>query len=611
MGGFFKGDFGQYFTPRELIAFAVEVLDPKRNHLVLDPACGSGGFLLYALDHVRREADRKRKPGTVRHFQFWHDFAEKNLFGIEINDELVRVAKMNMIVHDDGHSNIVGHDALNFLKEIHAKNTGLTEGKFDLILTNPLFGSVVKRAEKGERYLEQFDLRHYIGKKYPDPNTKAIDEQADAKSGAKAVKARASIKTEILFLERIHSFLKPGVGRAAVVLPDGILTNSSLQGVRNWLLTHFQLLAVVSLPQFAFQHYDAGVKASIVFLRRLEEGETVLDDEPIFMALADNIGYDAAGRKTFDVSVEKEELEKEKVERHSCDLFDYRIFYEWSTANSKKPNWSERRREVVPNTGLVAQWRAFQEKPTAFFHPGYAGSGKPQCFAVKRSDVNGLSLSALLYAPELQFYLNSLRSNPATTKPLSAYVDINPPVDISGIDADSLVGFIPMQAVSDGATGEYVIMSRPLKEVSKGYTPFINGDILWAKITPCMQNGKACLVDGLPNSVGFGSTEFHVLRVRDAGISKEFVMEFVSQESLRRVATYTFTGSAGQQRVPAAFLEALPFPELSEARQNEIVASMKAAREEVRRLRPKLKPVGRRLGAGSRNNCWDRHRHDL
>lgn len=77
MGGFFKGDFGQYFTPRELIAFAVEVLNPDRKNLVLDPACGSGGFLLYALDHVRREADRKKTPGSIEHFQFWHDFAKR------------------------------------------------------------------------------------------------------------------------------------------------------------------------------------------------------------------------------------------------------------------------------------------------------------------------------------------------------------------------------------------------------------------------------------------------------------------------------------------------------------------------------------------------------
>lgn len=231
---------------------------------------------------------------------------------------------------------------------------------------------MVKRTEKGEGYLEQFDLRHYIGKSTtgtePDESTKG---ETDVKRGAKAVKDPASIKTEILFLERVHSFLKPGTGRAAVVLPDGILTNSSLQGVRDWLLAHFQLLAVVSLPQFAFAHYDAGVKASLVFLRRLKDGEKVKDDEPIFMALAENIGYDATGRKTFAVTVEQPGEEKQdgqsRIERLSCDLFDFRATYEWSTANPKKPSWSERHREIIPDTGLVAQWRAFQKDPKPFF----------------------------------------------------------------------------------------------------------------------------------------------------------------------------------------------------------------------------------------------------
>jgi type I restriction enzyme M protein len=252
MGGFFKGDFGQYFTPRELIAFAVEVLDPERKFLVLDPACGSGGFLLYALDHIRREADRRfPKHSTdarqsLEHFAYWHDFAEKKLFGIEVNEELARVAKMNMIIHDDGHTNIVGHDALDFLSKLHDKNPGLAEGKFDLILTNPPFGSVIKRTEKSEGYLEQYDLRNYLGKSTtvaePDESDQA---DRDAKRGAKAIKARASIKTEILFLERVHSFLKPGTGRAGIVLPDGILTNSSLQGVRDWLLKSSQQHGVI------------------------------------------------------------------------------------------------------------------------------------------------------------------------------------------------------------------------------------------------------------------------------------------------------------------------------------------------------------------------------
>lgn len=389
MGGFFKGDFGQYFTPRELIGFAVEVLDPNREQLVLDPACGSGGFLLYALDHVRRDADRRfpkhrTEPKQARdHWTYWHDFAEKKLFGIEINEELARVAKMNMIIHDDGHTNIVGHDGLDFFERprdskgkprgenrpyLYDRNRKLRAGKFDLVLTNPPFGSVVKRTEKGEGYLEQFDLRNFLGKGAANAEVDDADNDGSGgKRGTKTAKDRASIKTEILFLERVHSFLKPGSGRAGIVLPDGILTNASLQGVRDWLLDHFQLLAVVSLPQFAFAHYDAGVKASLVFLRCLKEGEKVRSDAPIFMAQADNIGYDATGRKTFAVTVEHEEPRVLRVELQRCDLFDFRVYYDWSTANPKKPAWSERHREIVPGTGLVAQWQAFGRDPKPFF----------------------------------------------------------------------------------------------------------------------------------------------------------------------------------------------------------------------------------------------------
>ena len=367
MGGFFKGDFGQYFTPRDLIAFCVEMLQPKRTDLVLDPACGSGGFLLYALDYVRREADRRYTPGSAEHERYWHDFAQNRLFGIEVNDELTRVAKMNMIIHDDGHTNVVGHDALDFTENLHSKNLGVAPEKFDLVLTNPPFGATIRRTEKGDEYLEQFDLMGYLGKNYPLRAEMSGEGDADgAKAGAKSVKDRASVKTEILFLERIHSFLKPGTGRAAVVLPDGILTNSSLQGVRDWLLAHFQLLAVVSLPQFAFAHYDAGVKASIVFLRRLRDGETIYDDEAIFMALAENIGYDATGRKTFKVAVEGEEPGVSKVERHSCDLFDYRVYYD-AAPDKSEGAWTERRREIIPGTGLVARWEEFQKDPTPFF----------------------------------------------------------------------------------------------------------------------------------------------------------------------------------------------------------------------------------------------------
>lgn len=278
MDGFFKGDFGQYFTPREIIAFAVEMMRPKADEFVLDPACGSGGFLLYALDQVRREAADYHTADSIDLYKHWHDFAEKNLFGIEINDEIARVAKMNMILHDDGHSNIAGEDALDRPDAIRNRtgNNGFAEGRFDLILTNPPFGAQVNLTERP--YLTDYDLGN--------------QENAKGKR-----KPRKNQKTEILFIERVKQFLKPGTGRAAVVLPDGILTNSSLQYVRDFLMEHFQLLAVVSLPQTAFAHFGAGVKASLVFLRRRAGNEKPRNDEAIFMAAPERIGYDATGRK--------------------------------------------------------------------------------------------------------------------------------------------------------------------------------------------------------------------------------------------------------------------------------------------------------------------------
>jgi len=189
---------------------------------------------------------------------------------------------------------------------------------------------------------------------------------SSAKRGAKVVKARTSVKTEILFLERVFQFLKPD-GRAAIIVPDGILTNSSLQGVRNWLMSHYQILAVVSVPQFAFAHYDAGVKASILFLRRYQDNETPSDDEAIFMAQAENIGYDATGRDTFQKTLETETLGEKRIEIWHCDLFDYRVIFEWSTADPKDHRWSERGRTVIANSGLLGQYNEFQRNPDPFF----------------------------------------------------------------------------------------------------------------------------------------------------------------------------------------------------------------------------------------------------
>ena len=275
MDGFFKGDFGQYFTPREIIAFAVEMMEPTNEDVVLDPACGSGGFLLYAMDAVRREASEYYDEGTEEHYKHWHDFAQRRLFGIEINDEIARVAKMNMILHDDGHTNVIGADALDRIDRLTENNSGFKKARFDLVLTNPPFGSQYEKTQ--HHHLDEYDLGN----------------QTDTKGKQKPRRAQ---KTDILYIERVWEFLKPG-GRAAIVLPDGTLTNSSLQYVRDFLLERFQLMAVVSLPQSAFAHFGAGVKSSLVFLRKRLEGEIPDDNEAVFMATPEKIGYDATGRK--------------------------------------------------------------------------------------------------------------------------------------------------------------------------------------------------------------------------------------------------------------------------------------------------------------------------
>lgn len=363
LDGFFKGDFGQYFTPREIIQFCVEVLKPDRNEYVLDPACGSGGFLLYAMDFVRHAAEEYFAPDSNEYKEFWHEFAQRRLFGIEINEEISRVAKMNMILHDDGHTNVVGLDALDKFSRLKEANPKLRPSHFDLILTNPPFGAVIKETEKGRAYMEGWELLQYVGK-----TAERVDdlEEESQKTERKPSKTRSSVRTEILFCERVYEFLKGGTGRAAIVLPDGILTNASLQGVREWLLEHFQVLAVVSLPQEAFQHSGAAVKASLVFLRKLASNEKLDLKQPVFMASPQNIGYDSTGRKTYNVTVSSI-TENEKTEIHSTDLFDLEVEFEKAPAmGTGIEEWQERKRRVLPNSGLLGQYREFEILPEKY-----------------------------------------------------------------------------------------------------------------------------------------------------------------------------------------------------------------------------------------------------
>lgn len=196
MEDFFRGKMGQFFTPRSIIQFCIKMMNPKRDDLVLDPACGSGGFLLNAMDNVRQYAEANYDEREA--WEHWHNFAMNNIYGIEINDQIARVCKMNMIIHDDGHTNIISTDALNNFEDIKKIHKGFKKDHFDMVLTNPPFGAKVKKTEKN--YLDNYIL----GKR---------------KGGS----TRNSQKTEIFFIERCIDFVKPKTGKIAIVLPDGNL----------------------------------------------------------------------------------------------------------------------------------------------------------------------------------------------------------------------------------------------------------------------------------------------------------------------------------------------------------------------------------------------------
>lgn len=269
MQDFFKGQMGQFFTPRNIVRFIVDIMAPEGGQRVLDPASGSGGFLLNTMEYVRKYAENNYTD-PLEIYDHWHKFAKDRLFGIEINDQIARVCKMNMILHGDGHSNIINIDSLHYMG---ANNKRFQKNQFDLILTNPPFGAMVKSSEK--KYLKKFVL------------------------GNNQNKPRTSQKTEILFIELCVEFIKPGTGKIAMILPDGILNNNSLQYVRNYIFKTCQILAIISLPKKTFRHYGTGVKSSILVVRKKRKEET-LSNYPIFMAIAEHVGYDTTGRETPD-----------------------------------------------------------------------------------------------------------------------------------------------------------------------------------------------------------------------------------------------------------------------------------------------------------------------
>lgn len=309
LGTTFRGELGQFFTPRTVVDFIVSVLDPKEREIICDPCCGSGGFLIKAFEYVREKIEEdikvtKDKLRKIIEGENFDDLSEKDktainkkidamqtklnedldtskegsrmhylsnrcIFGTDANPRMAHTSKMNMIMHGDGHCGVHKHDGL-------LNVNGIFENRFDVILTNPPFGSRVDKAQKIselDKFTDEEAIAEYK-KLYGEKEYTEALNQVNNNIGEPILSLYniGSALTECLFIERCLNLLKPG-GRMGIVLPDGVLNTSNLQKVRDFVVGKAKIKLIVSLPQDVFISAGATVKSSLVFLQKFTEEE--------------------------------------------------------------------------------------------------------------------------------------------------------------------------------------------------------------------------------------------------------------------------------------------------------------------------------------------------
>ncbi|CAM1368893.1 N-6 DNA methylase [Tenacibaculum litoreum] len=310
LGRTFRGELGQFFTPRTIVDFMVDVLDPQEGEIVCDPCCGSGGFLIKAFEYVRAKIEEdihqekekiKEKYYTTEYEKLSEKkkeevdevvndlFAKLNqeldinnpksrlrvlsyecIFGTDANPRMSRTAKMNMIMHGDGHGGVHHNDGL-------LNVNGIFDNRFDVILTNPPFGARVEKSLKiteADKYKDAVRIVKYkkrYGKAYENALKQISDNMGKPLLSLYKTGSMSTL-TEVLFIERCLNLLKPG-GRIGIVLPEGVLNNSNLQKIRDFVESKAKIVLITSIPQDVFIASGATVKPSLLFFKKFTEEE--------------------------------------------------------------------------------------------------------------------------------------------------------------------------------------------------------------------------------------------------------------------------------------------------------------------------------------------------
>lgn len=350
LGRTFRGELGQFFTPRTIVEFMVSVLDPQEGEYICDPCCGSGGFLIRAFEYVReqieaeleirkeeikqqlipdnynelkpkeqeeidtkvsdafskmnQEVDTNNEKGRLRNLSY------NCIYGTDANPRMARTAKMNMIMHGDGHGGVHHHDGL-------LNVNGIWEGRFDVILTNPPFGSRVDKDIKiteADRFTDEVKIKAYIeryGEEYLTA-LKQVNDHIDESLLDQFEVGKLSGLTEVLFIDRCLNLLKPG-GRLGIVLPEGVLNNTNLQNVREYFEGRAKILLIVSIPQEVFMAAGATVKPSLMFFKRFTE-----DEKKEYDKIKKDTYIEVRAKYEFELHIIEEDLAKRGKEALSA-----------------------------------------------------------------------------------------------------------------------------------------------------------------------------------------------------------------------------------------------------------------------------------------------------
>lgn len=485
-----QGDAGQFRTPRHIIDFMVDVINPQKNESVLDPACGTAGFLISAWKLILKQ-NTKERPGDQLTPEERANLAA-NIHGYDISPDMVRLSLVNLYLHGFTDPHIIEYDTLT--SEERWNETA------DVILANPPFMSPKGGIKPHKRFSVQ------------------------------------ATRSEVLFVDYIAEHLSPQ-GRAAIVVPEGIIFQSgtAYKQLRE-MLVKTSLVAVVSLPAGVFNPYS-GVKTSILILdKRLAKS----CDSVLFVKIG-NDGYGLGAQRRAVAGSDLPEA--------------VRVLSDWMRGQFDEKTALATRVERV-RIGEGGEWNLSGER---YIEAGFEHAHFP-------------------------------------VPTIGEICEINPKKSqLSDLPAETVVSFVPMKDLAENNIDFRPQEQRLLGDMLSGaYTYFRNGDVLIAKVTPCFENGKAGVARNLQNSIGFGSSEYYILRPSEA-ILPELLYYFLSSPRFKEYAIPAMTGTGGLQRVPRSTLESFRIPLPPLPIQQEIVAEIESyqkiidgARQVVENYRPRI-----------------------